>query len=82
MAKAFSHEATEFGGQMGCVASMLHIFDRRRLLTGRRHGDCPGTKDEDELPPAGTSTLLLFHYYFAICSPRLKKAIHPYQKNK
>ncbi|OQU92389.1 hypothetical protein SORBI_3001G335800 [Sorghum bicolor] len=53
MAKAFSHEATEFGGQMGCVASMLHIFDRRRLLTGRRHGDCPGTKDEDELPPAG-----------------------------
>ncbi|KAG0550681.1 hypothetical protein BDA96_01G359500 [Sorghum bicolor] len=53
MAKAFSHEATEFGGQMGCVASMLHIFDRRRLLTGRRHGDCPGTMDEDELPPAG-----------------------------
>ena len=84
MAKAFSQEATEFGGQMGCMATMFRIFDRRHLLTGRRHGDCPGTMDE--LPPAaaaGTSALLPFHYYFAICSPRLKNpSVLAYKKNK
>jgi len=84
MAKAFfSQEATEFGGQMGCMATMFQIFDHRRLLTGRRHGDCPGTMDE--LPPAaaGTSALLLFHYYFAICPPRLKNpSILAYKKTK
>lgn len=76
MVKAFfSQEATEFGGQMGCMATMFQIFDRRRLLTGRRHGDCPGTMDE--LPPAvaGTSALLTFHYYFAICSQLKKPSI-------
>lgn len=83
MVKAFfSQEATEFGGQMGCMATMFQIFDRRRLLTGRRHGDCPGTMDE--LPPAaaGTSALLLFHYYFAICSQLKKPSILAYKKTK
>nr|AGT16623.1 hypothetical protein SHCRBa_261_H05_F_70 [Saccharum hybrid cultivar R570] len=57
MVKAFfSQEATEFGGQMGCMATMFQIFDRRRLLTGRRHGDCPGTMDE--LPPAAAGHTL------------------------
>ena len=83
MVKAFfSQEATEFGGQMGCMATMFQIFDHRRLLTGRRHGDCPGTMDE--LPPAaaGTSALLLFHYYFAICSQLKKPSILAYKKTK
>jgi hypothetical protein len=51
MANGFSREVTDFDRQMGCMAGMFQIFDRRRLLTGRRRGGSPGTGNE---PPPGT----------------------------
>uniref|UniRef100_K4A5L5 DUF4378 domain-containing protein n=1 Tax=Setaria italica TaxID=4555 RepID=K4A5L5_SETIT len=63
MAKGFSQEVTEFDRQMGCMAGMFQIFDRRRLLTGRRRGGSPGTGNE--LPPGhdlpSSSTYALVH---------------------
>ncbi|OEL29077.1 hypothetical protein BAE44_0009904 [Dichanthelium oligosanthes] len=49
MAKGFSQEVTDFDRQMGCMAGMFQIFDRRRLLTYRQRGRSPGTGNK--LPP-------------------------------
>jgi hypothetical protein len=49
----FSQEVKkDFDRQMGCMAGMFQIFDRRRLLTGRQRGGSPGTGNE---LPSGTS---------------------------
>ncbi|PUZ40652.1 hypothetical protein GQ55_9G441500 [Panicum hallii var. hallii] len=43
----FSQEVKkDFDRQMGCMAGMFQIFDRRRLLTGRQRGGSPGTGNE------------------------------------
>ncbi|CAL4931593.1 unnamed protein product [Urochloa decumbens] len=49
MAKGFSQEVSDFDRQMGCMASMFQIFDRRRLLTSRqRRGSL---EPSNKLPP-------------------------------
>lgn len=42
MMRAFAQEASDFDRQMGCMAGMFQIFDRRRLLTARQRGGARG----------------------------------------
>ncbi|XP_062213718.1 protein LONGIFOLIA 1-like [Phragmites australis] len=43
MVEEFSQEVQDFDRQMGCMAGVFQIFDRRRLLTGRQRGGARGT---------------------------------------
>ncbi|KAL6657633.1 hypothetical protein ACP70R_005413 [Stipagrostis hirtigluma subsp. patula] len=44
---AFSDDMPEFDRQMGCMAGIFQIFDRQRLITGRRGG----RQAQKRLPP-------------------------------
>ncbi|TVU38067.1 hypothetical protein EJB05_11417 [Eragrostis curvula] len=48
---AFSDDMPEFGRQMGCMAGIFQIFDRQRLITGRRGG----RQAQKRLPPPPAS---------------------------
>jgi len=65
-AEEFSQEVKkDFDRQMGCMACMFQIFDRRRLLTGRQRGCNPGTGNE--LPSSGIPVPLLL-FCFSVSS--------------
>lgn len=55
MMRAFAQEASDFDRQMGCMAGMFQIFDRRRLLTARQRGGARGAAP----PGSGTIPILL-----------------------
>ncbi|KAF0922443.1 hypothetical protein E2562_036559 [Oryza meyeriana var. granulata] len=44
MMQAFAQEASDFDRQMGCMAGMFQIFDRRRLLTARQRSGGHGAR--------------------------------------
>jgi hypothetical protein len=47
----FSDDMPEFHRQMGCMAGIFQIFDRQRLITGRR----AGRQAQKRLPPPPAS---------------------------
>ncbi|XP_062189986.1 protein LONGIFOLIA 1-like [Phragmites australis] len=49
----FSDDMPEFDRQMGCMAGIFQIFDRQRLITGRRGG----RQAQKRLPPPPGNTL-------------------------
>ncbi|KAL5217088.1 hypothetical protein ABZP36_017772 [Zizania latifolia] len=56
MMQAFAQEAADFDRQMGCMAGVFQIFDRRRLLTARQRragggGGGGGRGAQGRLPP-------------------------------
>ncbi|XP_006650200.1 protein LONGIFOLIA 2-like [Oryza brachyantha] len=48
MMQAFAQEASDLDRQMGCMAGVFQIFDRRRLLTARQRG---GHRSRGTPPP-------------------------------
>lgn len=51
MPGAFSDDMPELNRQMGCMAGIFQIFDRQRLITGRRGG----RQAQKRLPPPPAS---------------------------